>query len=91
MQSIQKCVLAFIKYIAKALQKSKFINASIDNVKRRTKMDLVENDKNSLNKITKRFKFPELYKLSENYFWEENMTKLNWKDMFRKTYTLLLM
>ena len=56
-------------------------------------MALVEKDKNCFNKITEKFQYPKLYKLTENYLWEENITKKNWKDMttsFHNRYTLLM-
>jgi hypothetical protein len=76
-----------------AIQNCTAITTLVDNVKRRTKMAQVEFDDDCLNRITEKFKYPELYKLGEGYFWDEYKTGDNWKNLatsLRNRYTFLM-
>ena len=63
-KNVQKYCLVLIRYAdentVRGLQSSKANKTLIGNVLQQTKMALVEKDKNYLNKISKKFKYPEL-------------------------------
>ena len=97
LQSIEKCYNAMLwastDEMSLQIQQSKSIKTLKNNVNARTKMKLVMNDENDLNKNTEKFRYPELYELSEGWLWEEHKSKRNWKHMtrsFRDRYTLLM-
>lgn len=65
----------------------------VDNVKRRKKMLLVEEASDKLCRVTEKFRYPGLYKITEEYLWNEYSTKTNWKYYAANTrnrYTFLM-
>ena len=96
LHSISKYYQALLRHasdeVRLAMQNNKAITTLVENVQRRTKMIKVHFDEDCLNKITEKFKYPQLYKLSEGYFWDEHKSRSNWKNLttcFRNRYNFL--
>ena len=96
LNSIEKYRQALLRFasdeVKTAIRACSAITTLVDNVNRRTKMAKVEFDDDCLNKITEKFKYPELYKLTEGFLWDENKTTSNWKSLatsFRNRKTFL--
>lgn len=79
--------------MAYAIQNSKSIKTLKNNVNARTKMSMVMNDEDDLNKTTEQFRYPQLYLLTEEWLWDEYKNNSNWKYLtrsLRDRYTLLM-
>jgi hypothetical protein len=79
--------------VAFAIRHCSAITTLVDNVHCQTKMAKVLFDNDCLNKITEKFQYPELYKLTEGHFWDENKGTSNWKNLatsFCNRYTFLM-
>ena len=76
-----------------AIRANQAAKTLVDNVHRRTKMAKVEFDDDCLDKIAEKFECPELCKLSEGHFWDENKSKADWKNLttsLRNRHTFLM-
>ena len=79
--------------ISTAIRLSRSIKELRENVNTRSKMKMVMNDAEDLNKVTEKFRYPELYVKAEEWLWDEYKNKSNWKYLarsMRDRYTLLM-
>lgn len=77
----------------KAIADCHAISLLVSNVELRKKMADVEENNPHLCRVTEKFQYPKLYKLTEQFLWDEYQKGINWKYLtraFRDRYTFLM-
>ena len=97
LQSIEKYYSALVDHasndVCRQLKMHVGIKKLVDNVNRRSKKLKVEGDSELLNRVTEKFRYPELYPKVESILWQEYQTKGNWTYFatnMRTRYTYLM-